>query len=218
MSSPKIPYLFPKWRAAAAQVGTHGAEAFSDLEEAAKPHPPAERLDAMARAVDSFDHAVVDSQGLPLARNRYGRYYDGYRVAKAGLALIVGSGVIPGAAERIGKQDGLMAQRHLHDGVQLYGAEGKNTISRLRSVDWMGHAMGDAKTALTMLKRPELAQPLMSGLGDVRASMTRKRPVDPTQVARLDALFGQLTTAFDTEIAAAQREWHDQVSPRDDTL
>lgn len=200
-----VQVLFPKYAAAAMQVGNHGAQAYIHASHAVKAPAPAQKLDAVVRAGDSFDHSITASRRLPLGLVVGGtkKYYAGYAAAKAATTLLVGSGLIPGARERVGRQEITAAREHFFDGVATYANEGRTRYGRALAKDWMGSSIEDAGDGLFMLRRPDLAKPLLQGLFATSATIDRKREIDKGQVSQIDSLFKQALGAYDQLIATA---------------
>jgi hypothetical protein len=201
----KVPsYVFPKYRATFAQVGAHGVTGSDNLKGAWKTKG-SERLDYLAKASDNLDHAISDSKRLPFTNGQFGKFYRDYSIARTGVNVLVGSGLIPGAKERLGREEVLEAQNHLHDGFALYAADGDDKIQRYRSVDWLSHSIEDSRNALKFLDQKELSKPLLSGLSGVQKNMSKHKEVGEADVKQLDDLFAKMTTNFDLSIQAAEQ-------------
>lgn len=196
----------PRYRALVAQLGVHGRDAATATAEAVRPGLPAgERLDALVRARDAFDHGIDDSSKLPLARHLFKEFYAGYHTADRAIDVLIASGAIPGARQRVGRQELLEGQRHFHSGVDLYRADAGNTVSKLRSVDFLDHSFGDAAAGLVMLRKPVLAWQLLRGIDSTRDAMRGGRELNDGTVRRVDELFGRAADGLQQKIDAAEQ-------------
>lgn len=193
--------VIPKYRAIGAQTAAHSTNGAQALAHAVKPSTPnVERLQALTRAATGFDHAISDSQKFPFTRG-LNKYYKGYEAARVGLLVAVGSGVIPGARELVGKEQMTISQEQFHTGVNAFSAD-NSRYSRFRAADWLSHATSDAASGLAMLRKPALAIPLLGGLKRVEAAISSNKPVSPDAVKSINELFGKATVAFDALVGA----------------
>ena len=199
--------VFPKYAAASVQMGVHAAQAANFAKAAAQAPALGERLDNAVRASNSFDHAITASKELPVRRlvPNAGKYYAGYQATKAVVGLIVGSGLVPGAAARVGRNEIAAARDEYTTGVSSYQASHGTRFERFRALDWMNAALEDASQGVRMLKADDIARPLLQGIDRTRSDIRSKRELDPAQVRAVQDLLGRATTAFDAIIAEASQ-------------
>ena len=199
-----IRVIFPSYTAAVAQTRVHGESGVQFVQKAAKAPDNALRLDNAARALNSFDHAITSTEKLPLQKllPDLATYRLGYKVAKSAVTLLVSSGAIPGARERVGKQELLAVGEQLHRGVDFYTGD-TSRYGRYRALDDVNAALEDAKAGIVMLRKPQLAAPLLKGLTDVGRAIGSRKPVSADQVSAIDKLLSQATTLLDSQIASA---------------
>lgn len=201
---PLVQTLFPRYSAAATQVTTHAEHGLAFAVQAAKAPDTATRLDAAVRAARALDHAVTSATQLPLRRMvpGYDRYRAGYEAAKLVVNVIIASGVVPGARQRVGRQDILGAQDEFHRAIDTYSTS-RSRYERYLALDWMRCAQEDATTGVAMLRNRDVALPLLRGLQETGRLMVARRPVPAEQVRAIDELLRRAAGALDAEIAAA---------------
>lgn len=197
--------IFPRYAAASTQVATHGRQAYSHAHKVVTAPTNGERLDAAVRSYDSFDHAVTASRTLPLDRviGDTEKFYRGYAATKAAATVLVGAGVIPGARERVGRQELRAAQEHFHFGLDTYAEQGTSRYGRNRALDYTDASLEDATVGTSFLHK-DLAKPLLQGLWQARQAITRKQSVPTETVQRVDDLFARAGASFSDRIAAAE--------------
>jgi hypothetical protein len=165
------------------------------------------RLDAALRAMTSFDHALDSARELPVQWlvPGIGKYLRGYEAAKQAVSLLVASGVIPGARERVGRQTVLAAREYFASGARV-GSADRSRFGGHVAKGWLSASLEDASSGVLML-RPDMntARTLLSGIEQARNSAARRKGVDESLARMVDSIFGQLTSTFDERIAAAER-------------
>lgn len=201
-----IERVFPKYTAAAAQAAQHATQATAFVKAAVTAPNAGERLDNAVRAANSFDHAVTAANDLPLHRivPRAGQYAAGYQAAKAVVNLIVGSGIVPGAATRVGRNEIAAARDEYAAGIERYTAANDTRYDRFRAVDWVRSALEDAAQGVRMLRRDDLSRPLLRGITQTRTDMTRHQDLSDANIRQVQDLLNQATTAFDALLAQAE--------------
>jgi hypothetical protein len=169
-----IRFVFPSYTAAVAQTRAHGEDGFAFARRAYQSPELAKRLDDASRAVNSFDHSISATEKLPLSKvvPNLATYRAGYKSAKLAVNLLVGSGLIPGARQRVGKQELFAVRDEVNAGLSALTAD-KSRYGRYRALDWIDASIEDAGTGVLMLRKPTLALPLLNGLKDVRNSVSR---------------------------------------------
>jgi hypothetical protein len=198
--------LFPGWAAAANQTKLHGTEAFAFARQALDTPDPAAKLDLAVRAYNSFDHAITASRRLPmgwLTGGDVGKYYLGYDAAKTAATLLIGSGVIPGARELMGKSEITAAREYFHRSVDGYASGGTSRYNRALSNDFLNASIEDATNGLFMLRGSDVAQPLLSSLAGTRAAIAARRQLDAGQIKQIDELFARAGSTLDAAVASA---------------
>lgn len=200
-----IQKAFPKYTAASAQVRAHGADAARYARQIRSAPTNPERLDAAVRSYNSFDHSITASQQLPLRRVWRGAdsYYKGYQTAKLAAHLLIGSGAIPGARERVGRQELLAAREYFHSGVDGYRAD-DSRHGRYRALDWTNASIEDATNGLLMLRNKDVARPLMSGLLQTRAAIVARGRISDETVRQVDDAFDRAGSELERLIAQAE--------------
>lgn len=197
--------LFPSYAASLTLVQAHGGDAVGHATDAIRAGSGAERLDSAVRAMTSFDHAVDNTRKLPVQWfvPRAPLYYRGYEAAKQAVALLVGSGMIPGAKERVGRQSFIAGKESFIEGV----ATGRNDRSRYGvhlASGWLEATAEDALTGVSMLpKGSETGRSLLAGINVIRAQVAQKRPVDEATARSVSALFDRASSELALLIARA---------------
>lgn len=182
--------LFPSWAASLTLVKDHGTFAVGHATDAVRAGTGGERLDSAVRAMTSFDHAVDNARKLPvdwLVRG-VNKYFRGYEVAKQAVTLLVSSGLIPGARERVGRQSLLAAKDTFLAGVDASRTEGGRFGRHLAS-GWLEATAEDAVTGVAMLQTGEMGRALLAGVNQVRAAVSRGNRLDDGLVRNVTALF-----------------------------
>jgi hypothetical protein len=198
--------VFPKYSAAVVQVKTHGADATQFAKEAYQAPDLGARLDGTLRAFNSFDHALTASKELPVdfLVPGLGGYRAGYEAARAAAALLISTGAIPGARERVGRQELTAAREELFRGVGNAAGD-TSRFGRYRSLDFLDASISDAAEGLLMLRKPTLAGPLLDGLRDVRNDVSRKVSITPERLGQLNSLFDRAGAEYDELILQAEK-------------
>ena len=199
--------LFPSWAASLTLVKEHGVSAVDHASAAVRAGDGSSRLDHAVRAMTSFDHAIDNTRQLPVQWlvRRAPQYFRGYEIAKQAVVLLVGSGLIPGAKERVGRQTLEAARETFLAGVDASRNEG-GRYGRHLAGGWLAATAEDAVTAVQMLDRGDAGRTLLAGINQVRAAVNRGTKLD-------DRLVRDVTAAFDRaghelellELAAAEQ-------------
>jgi hypothetical protein len=199
--------VFPSWMAAVTLVKDHGTSAVTHATSAIRAGTGSERLDHAVRAMTSFDHAITNTEKLPVKWfvPNASRYYRGYAAARQAVDLLVGSGLIPGAKERVGRQSLLAARDTFMSGVEVARAETGRFRTHLAG-GWLDATMQDALAAVKLLQSGDNGRALLAGISQVRAAVAGRRTLDEQLVAKVGQLFdragAQLTSIIDAAVAA----------------
>ncbi len=183
--------LFPSWAASVTLVKEHGTSAVSHASAAVRAGDGASRLDHAVRAMTSFDHAIDNTSRLPVQWlvRKAPAYFRGYEIAKQAVVLLVGSGLIPGAKERVGRQTLEAARETFMAGVDASRTE-RGRYGRHLAGGWLAATAEDAVTAVQMLESGDAGRTLLAGINQVRAAVKRGTQLD-------DRLVRDVTVAFD---------------------
>lgn len=200
--------IFPSWAAATTLVQAHGVQAAEHAARAISSGTVRERLEHAVLAMTSFDHAVDNVQKLPvqlLVRGSAG-YFRGYEAARKAVQLIVGSGVVPGAKELVGRQSLVAARNSFLAGVQISATDGSRYGGHLAS-GWIDASGEDARAGVKLLSVADpLGRSLLSGIEQVRTAAARRAQLDPLLVRTVTDLFAQVGARLDAAVARAERE------------
>ena len=195
--------LFPAWAAAGTLVKDHGVAAVGHAQDAIRADTGSARLDSAVLAMTSFDHALDNTQKLPVKWfvGGVGRYYRGYEAAKQAVTLLVASGLVPGAKVRIGRQSLLAAKDAFLAGVNVAGTDGSR-FGRHYASGWLEATAEDAVTGALMLQKgSETGRALLAGINQVRAAVSQKRALDPALVKTVSDLFDRASSELALAIA-----------------
>lgn len=198
--------VFPAWAASVTLVKEHGTEAVQHATAAIKAGDGATRLDSAVRAMTSFDHAVDNTRKLPVSWfvKSAPLYYRGYEAAKQAVLLLVGSGLIPNAKQRVGRQTLLAASDAFQAGVEIARSNSTRFGGRL-AAGWLEATAEDALTGVAMLQQGDLGRSLLAGIAQVRGAVERRRPLDERLVTDVTKLFaaanGALLASVDGDVA-----------------
>jgi hypothetical protein len=154
----------------------------------------------------SFDHAIDNTRKLPVQwfLRSAPLYYRGYEAAKMAVNLLVASGLIPGARERVGRQSLLAAKDTFLAGVNVALADRSRYGTHLAS-GWLEATAEDALTGAGMLHPgDETGRALLAGINQVRGAVLAKRPLDPTVVKSVTDLFDRAGSQLDAAISASE--------------
>jgi hypothetical protein len=211
--------LFPSWAAALTLVKDHGVGAALHAKAAVKAGDGATRLDEAVLAMTNFDHAIDNTRKLPVQWfvPRAGMYYRGYEAAKQAVTLLVGSGLIPGAKERVGSQslvaakdaflEGVAASRNAAKDAFLEGvAASRNAGGRFGqhlAAGWLEATAEDAITGVRLLD-PVVGRELLVGINQVRAAVAQRRPLDEALVKTVGDLFDRAGSELAKLVEQAQ--------------
>ena len=193
--------MFPAWSAAATLVGLHGQAAVQHTMDAIHSTTVSDRLDDTIRAVTSFDHVVDNASALPIGMvvPRFGRYVAGYDAAREALLLIVGSGLVPAAGLRVGRQSLLAGRDAFMSGVAAIGSDTSRYGTYL-AAGWLNAAAEDATNGAQLLQPAgDTGDRLLAGIDQVRAAVAHNAPLDAALVKSVGDLFAQA----DSELAEA---------------
>lgn len=199
--------LFPSWAASLTLVQDHGGSAVDHATAAVRAGDGSTRLDHAVRAMTSFDHAIDNTQKLPVQWfvRRAPVYYRGYAAARQAVNLLVGSGLVPGAKERVGRQALLAAKDAFIAGVEASRTERGRYATHLAS-GWLEATAEDAVLGVQFLQSGETGRALLAGIGQVRGAVLRRQQLDDALVRSVAQLFDRANnelTAFGAN--AAQR-------------
>jgi hypothetical protein len=195
--------VFPSWAAAVTLVKDHGVNAVQHATSAIK-GSGAERLDQAVLAMTSFDHAIDNTRKLPVSWfvKSLPMYYRGYEAAKQAVTLLVASGLIPGAKERVGRQSLAAAKETFLAGVQVARGDRTRFGGHLAS-GWLEATAEDALTGVAMLQQgTDAGRALLSGISQVRTAVARRNGVDELLVKTVTELFDRTAGFLDAAIAA----------------
>lgn len=197
--------LFPTWAAAGTLVKDHGIAAVGHARDAIRADTGAARLDHAVLAMTSFDHAIDNTRKLPVTWfvGGIGRYYRGYEAAKQAVTLLVASGVVPAAKERVGRQSLIAAKGAFLSGVEVAGAD-TSRFGRAYAGGWLEATAEDAVTGALMLpKGSQTGRALLASINQVRAAVDARRPLDPALVKTVSDLFDRAGSEIALQIARA---------------
>lgn len=194
--------LFPSWTASITLVKDHGRSAIDHAASAVRAGDGSARLDHAVRAMTSFDHAIDNTRKLPVEWfvRRAPVYYRGYEAARQAVNLLVGSGLIPGARERVGRQTLLAARDAFVAGVDATRTERGRFATHLAS-GWLEATAEDAVLGVQFLQSGETGRALLSGINQVRGAVLRRQQLDDALVRSVTQLFdraNQELTAIET--------------------
>ncbi|MCW2921063.1 MAG: hypothetical protein JWL76_937 [Thermoleophilia bacterium] len=197
--------LFPSWAAAVTLVKEHGVGAALHAQAAIKAGDGATRLDEAVLAMTNFDHAIDNTRKLPVQWfvPKAGMYYRGYEAAKQAVTLLVGSGLIPGAKERVGGQSLVAAKDAFVAGV----AASRNADGRFGqhlAAGWLEATAEDAITGVRLLE-PTVGRELLAGINQVRAAVAQRRPLDEALVRTVGDLFDRAGSDLADLVQRAQQ-------------
>jgi hypothetical protein len=197
--------LFPAYAAAAVQLKGHGVDAVHHVQDATHTADMSARLDASVRAFTSLDHAIDNVNKLPVDWfvPNAGKYIAGYQAAKTAVTILIATGVIPGARERVGKQQILAASDYFKNGVTAALTDSSKYGAKLAS-GFLDSTIEDATAGVAML-RPgtPIIQELLTSLKTIRTAADSRKPIDPSLVNRVNAIFTDAASQLDQRIAAA---------------
>lgn len=182
--------LFPSWTASLTLVKEHGSDAVDHATAAIRAGDGSTRLDHAVRAMTSFDHAVDNTGKLPVQWfvRKAPAYFRGYEIAKQAVTLLVSSGLIPGAKERVGRQSLLAAKDAFIAGVDASRTE-RGRYARHLAAGWLDATVEDAMSGVAMLPSGDLGRSLLAGVGQARAAVARGTKLDDGFVRSLTELF-----------------------------
>lgn len=196
-----IPKVLPGWSAATVLVKEHGAAAAGHAVDAIKAPTLAKRLEDSVRALASFDHAIDNVDKLPVKWfvPNMGTYLNGYAAAKQAVTLLVASGLVPGARERVGRQMIGAAVDTFRAGLDVAGSD-TSRYGRKLATGWLDATIEDATAGALMLRDADGLE-LLRGLGSIRTAAAKRHAIDPTLVRRIEDLFSDATKELDSRIA-----------------
>jgi hypothetical protein len=208
--------LFPKWAASVTLVRTHGVDAVNHVASAVRAPDGSSRLDSALRAATSFDHAIDATRQLPIGWFVGGldKYYSGYEAARQAIMLLVTSGVVPGARERVGRQAIASAKDAFLAGVGVARLDRSKFGGHLAS-GWLDAALEDVRSGATLLRPDDAtARALVAGVDRLRDAAARRQPVDEMLVSTVGDLFGRVGAKLDEALAEAIRRETTVAPPR----
>ena len=196
--------VFPGWSSSLQLVREHGVDAAGHAAGVVKAPDLGARLDGAVRALSSFDHALTSARQLPVTWfvRGLGTYLTGYDAAKLAVELLVGSGLVPGARERVGRQELIAGREYLDTGVGV-AREQQSRFGRALAGGWLSAAGEDTAVGAGMIARgTDTARALVDGVRTVQAAVRGKRPVDPQLITRLHGMYDQLDAELGSRIEA----------------
>jgi hypothetical protein len=185
-------------------VKDHGVGAALHAKSAIQAGTGSERLDHAVLAMTDFDHAIDNTRKLPVDWfvPKAKMYYRGYEAAKQAVTLLVGSGLIPGAAERVGGQSLAAAKQYFVDGVAAARNE-KGRFGVHLASGWLEATAEDAITGVRLLD-PTVGRELLAGINQVRAAVSQRRPLDEALVRTVGDLFDRAGSELAKLVEQAQ--------------
>lgn len=151
----------------------------------------------------SFDHAIDNTRKLPVQWfvRRAPVYYRGYEAAKQAVTLLVASGIVPGAKERVARQSFLAGKESFVAGVDVARADASRFGRHLAS-GWLEATAEDALIGVAMLRRSDdTGRALLAGINHVRAAVAQRRRPDEAVVRTVGELFDRAASQLALEIA-----------------
>jgi len=200
-----ITSVFPKWSAALTLVKEHGTSAVSHAAAATRASDGAARLDSAIRAMTSLDHAIDNVRELPVTwfTPGAGRYLAGYEAAKQAVTLLVASGAVPHAAERLGRGTIAAARESFDAGVGMTRAD-RSRFGGALATGWLDASVEDVATGSLLLRgESSAARDLSAGVRQIRTAAGRRQGLDESLVARVAQLFSAVAADFDRLTDAA---------------
>ena len=197
--------LFPSWSAAVTLVKDHGIGAATHARQAIQAGDGASRLDHAVRAMTDFDHAIDNTRKLPVDWfvPRAKLYYRGYEAAKQAVSLLVDSGLIPGAKERVGRQSLNAAKETFLAGIDAQRSE-RGRYGMHLAAGWLEATAEDAIEAVRLLESGVVGRELLAGINQVRTAVLQRRPLDAGLVRTVGDLFDRAGAELDRKVDAAQ--------------
>lgn len=182
--------MFPSWTAAVTLIKDHGTAAAGHAAAAVRAGDGSTRLDHAVRALTSFDHAIDNTRKLPVDWFVRGvdKYYRGYEVARQAVNLLVGSGLIPGARERVGRVSLQAAKDAFVAGVDVARTE-RGRFGRSLAGGWLEATAEDTVNGVALLGTTDTGRALLAGVNQVRAAVARGTALDAGLVQSVGALF-----------------------------
>ena len=152
----------------------------------------------------SFDHAIDNTRNLPVKWFIKGApaYYRGYEAAKQAVTLLVASGLIPGAKERVGRQSLVAAKDAFVAGVAVARTE-RSRFGKHLAGGWLEATAEDAATGVLMLRNGDTGRALLSGISQVRSAVSQRRELDETLVRTVSDLFDRAGSEMNSLILSA---------------
>ena len=198
--------IFPGWTAAVNHVREHGTDAAGHARDAWQAPDGAARLDGAVRSMISFDHAIDASRELPVKWlvGDVGQYYAGYELAKQAVELLVSSGIIPGARERVGVASLEAAREEFLGGVEA-GRADRSRYGRAYATGLTANAFEDAQRGVLMLRDGSVARPLLGTIRSVHEDIARKREIQQSDVRTVVDLIDRATGELQQQVTAAEQ-------------
>ena len=196
--------IFPSWAAAVTLIKDHGIDAAVHAKNAVTSGDGVARLDHAVLAMTNFDHAIDNTRKLPVdwVIPNVRTYYRGYEAAKQAVELLVGSGLIPGAKERVGRQSLVGAKEAFLAGVEAARTE-KGRYAQFLGGGWLEATAEDATMAVKLLGSSSVGRELLAGINQVRSAVAQRRPLDDTLVKAVGDLFDRTRAEFDQVVPPA---------------
>lgn len=202
-----IKSAFPQWAAAAALIKDHSEATVEHTKKAVQASDLGARLDSSVRAMTSLDHAIDNVGKLPVkwVFADAGTYLAGYEAAKQAVTLIVASGLIPGARQRVGYQQLQAAVDTFKSGVDVASSDRSKFGAKYAS-GWLDATLEDTTAAVLML-RPGFpdAVSLLKTLKNVRGDADAGRPINAGDVKLAGELFGKVGSKLQQMVLDAEQ-------------
>lgn len=196
--------LFPAYAAAAVQIKDHGVGAVNHVKAAVNSQDIGKRVDESVRAFTDLDHAIDNVGKLPVEYvPNVKKYLDGYNAAKQAVTILIATGVIPGARERVGRQQILAASEYFTKSVTASQTDNTKYGAKL-ATGLLDSTLEDSLAGVAMLRPglPVIAE-LVANLQGLRTNMEARKPLNLALVTRTNAAFEDIVKLLDTKIAEA---------------
>lgn len=211
--------MFPAWTAALTLVKDHGIDAAMSAKNAATTGDVSARLDNAVLALTSFDHAIDNTRKLPVqwVIPRAEVYFRGYDAAKQAVTLLVTSGAIPGAKEKLGRQSLVAARDTFLAGAAASQSE-TGAYAKHLAGGWLEATAEDALTAVKLLGTgSNTGRDLLAGINQARLAVDKGR-LDQSLVNAVTILFDRAGAELGQVVAKASAAAFRPAAPIDPAL
>lgn len=181
--------IFPKQSAAVAMTTAHVVDGAQFARAAATQGSASERIDAVLRSANAFDHAVNASKGVPVQLVWKGarQAYQGYQLASQALRLAISTRAVPDIADRIADIQLTEAARELQTGAANWTGSGRSKYESYRAGGWLEASVRDASAGASYLKDSSLSRDVASGFSLLRGQLSKRQELDAALVTSLSA-------------------------------